>query len=100
MRSAAAHGDEVARDQLPRSDSIVPGIMMTVLLLGGLGAFVYSEWRRAHPSPAIPDGIEPLLKVPGEIPKALRKRMAVRPVRGRTTRCRPGCLPGGNHGHD
>lgn len=74
MRSAAAHDDEVARDQLPRCDGIVPGILITVLLLGGIGAFVYSEWRRAHPSPAIPDGIEPILKVPGEVPKALRSQ--------------------------
>lgn len=72
-RSAAAGDDEVAPDRLPRSDSIVPGIVMTALLLGGIGAFVYAEWRRAHPSPAIPDGIEPILKVPGEIPEALRK---------------------------
>lgn len=73
MRSAAARGDEVARDQLPRSDGIVPGIVITALLLGGIGAFVYGEWRRAHPAPAAPDGIEPILKVPGEIPKALRR---------------------------
>jgi len=35
--------------------------------------FAYTEWRRTHPAPEIPDGIEPMLKVPGEIPKALRK---------------------------
>jgi hypothetical protein len=71
-KSAAAHGDETPRDGLPQPDSIVPGIVIATLLLGGIGAFMYTEWRRAHPLPAIPDGVEPILKVPGEIPKALR----------------------------
>jgi len=73
IESAAARGDLSTPDQPPRSPSIVPGIMITALLLGGVGMFVYAEWRRAYPAPDIPEGVEPMLKVPGDVPKALRK---------------------------
>lgn len=73
MGSAAAPEAQAASNPLRQSDSIVPGIVITALLLGGIGMFFYAEWRRAHPVPAIPDGVEPMLKIPGEIPKALRK---------------------------
>jgi hypothetical protein len=56
----------------PQAGSIVPGIVITALLLGGGGVLLYGDWRRAHPVAPAPDGIQPMLKIPGEIPKALR----------------------------
>jgi len=55
------------------SPSVLPGIALTALLVGGVGAFLYADWRHAHPVPEVPEGIEPMLKVPGVIPDALRK---------------------------
>jgi hypothetical protein len=56
----------------PRDGSIVPGLAMAALLLGGLGVMLYASWREDHPLPETPDDVEPVLKVPGEIPKALK----------------------------
>jgi len=52
---------------------VLPGVAMAMLILGGVGAFAYAGWRETHPAAEVPEGVEPMLKVPGEIPGALRK---------------------------
>jgi hypothetical protein len=60
-------------DDKQRAGSIVPGLAMATLILGGAGMLGYMSWREAHPLPEVPSDVEPLLKVPGEVPRALRK---------------------------
>jgi hypothetical protein len=71
---------EVARDDTvsaphaaPRGGSILPGIAVAALIVGGIGIFAYADWRAAHPLADVPDDVEPVLKVPGVVPRALRR---------------------------
>ena len=56
-----------------RGGSILPGIAVAALIVGGIGVFAYADWRAAHPLADVPDDVEPVLKVPGEVPRALRR---------------------------
>ena len=64
---------EAASSPPHSSSSILPGIALAVLLVGGVGTFLYADWRQAHPAPEVPEGVEPMLKVPGAVPDAMRK---------------------------
>ena len=74
------HGTAAQPDAAPSpphgSPSILPGIALAALLLGGIGTFLYADWREAHPAPEVPEGVEPMLKVPGVVPDALREASA------------------------
>ena len=53
--------------------SILPGLAVAALIVGGIGVFAYADWRAAHPLADVPDDVEPVLKVPGDVPRALRR---------------------------